>query len=65
MCADALAFDVLREARSRGSVSGLAVGVHAFGDVPQQVAASADVILDSPLETARFLAGLERALRAA
>lgn len=60
--ADALAFDVLRKARADGSVTGLAVGVHAFGEVPPQVAAAADVILDSPLETARFLAALDRAL---
>ena len=44
---------------------GLAVGVHAFGEVPPQVVDAADVVLDSPLETARFLAALDRALRAA
>jgi trehalose-phosphatase len=61
---DALAFEVLREARAAGSLRGLAVAVHAFAEVPPEVAATADAILDSPLETARFLASLERALRA-
>jgi hypothetical protein len=40
----------------------MAVGVHAFGEVPPQVVDAADVVLDSPLETARFLAALARAL---
>ena len=61
---DALAFRVLGEARLAGSVRGLAVGVRAFGDVPAAVGEAADVILDSPLETARYLAALDRALRA-
>ena len=61
---DALAFAVLREARAAGSLDGLAVGVHAFAEVPPKVAETADAILDSPLETARFLAALERSLRA-
>jgi trehalose-phosphatase len=60
---DALAFAVLREARAAGSLDGLAVGVHAFAEVPPKVAETADAILDSPLETARFLAGLDRLLR--
>ena len=61
---DALAFGVLREARVAGSVRGLAIGVRALGDVPRQVSEAADVVLDSSLETARFLAALDRALRA-
>ncbi len=59
---DALAFMVLREARAAGTLDGLALGVHAFGDVPPQVAEAADAVLDSPIETARFLAGLHREL---
>ena len=61
---DALAFAVLHEARAAGSLAGLALGVHAFGEIPPQVAETADAILASPLETARFLAALDRALRA-
>jgi trehalose-6-phosphatase len=61
---DALAFVVLRQARASGSLDGLAVGVHAFAEVPPKVAETADAILDSPLEPARFLAALDRALRA-
>lgn len=61
---DALAFAVLREARAAGSLDGLALGVHALAEVPPQVTEMADAILDSPLETARFLAALDRALRA-
>jgi trehalose 6-phosphate phosphatase len=61
---DALAFGVLCEARESGSLDGLAVGVHALHEVPRQVVETADVVLDSPLETARFLAALARALRA-
>lgn len=60
---DALAFAVLREVRAAGSVVGLALGVHAFAEVPRQVVETADAILDSPVETARFLAGLDRLLR--
>jgi len=62
---DAQAFEVLRAARTAGTILGLAVGVHAHGEIPPQVAASADVVLDSPAETARFLAALDRALRTA
>jgi trehalose 6-phosphate phosphatase len=61
---DALAFAVLRGAREGGALDGLAVGVHALHEVPQQIVETADAVLDSPVETARFLAGLERALRA-
>jgi trehalose-phosphatase len=61
---DAEAFVVLCEARAAGRVAGLAVGVHAHLEVPAAVAATADAVLASPHETARFLAALERALRA-
>ena len=62
---DALAFAVLSEARLGGSVDGLAIGVRALSDVPPQVAETADAVLGSPMETARFLAALDRALRTA
>lgn len=62
---DGLAFAVLQQARATDAIDALAVGVHAFADVPPQVVESADAILASPAETARFLAALQRALRAA
>ena len=43
---------------------GFAVAVHAHAEMPEPVAAAADVALASPVETARFLAGLARAIRA-
>jgi trehalose-phosphatase len=61
---DALAFAVLREARAAGSLGGLAIGVRALGDIPVEVAETADAVLHAPLETARFLSALDRALRA-
>jgi trehalose-phosphatase len=63
--ADADAFMVLRELRDAAVTDGLAVAVHAHAEMPEPVAAAADVALASPVETARFLAGLARAVRAA
>ena len=60
--ADAEAFVVLRELREAGLTRGLAVAVHAHADMPDSVVAAADVALASPGETARFLAGLARAV---
>ena len=60
---DAEAFRVLRAWRQRGEVTGLALAVHALAEVPPDVVAAADGILASPVETARFLAGLSRVLR--
>jgi trehalose 6-phosphate phosphatase len=59
--ADAEAFVVLQELREAGLTRGLAVAVHAHAEMPEPVAAAADVALASPGETARFLAGLARA----
>lgn len=61
---DAQAFVALRELREAGRTGGLAVAVHAHSDMPEAVAESADVALASPEETARFLAGLARRVRA-
>ncbi len=61
---DAQAFVALRELREAGRTRGLAVAVHAHPEMPEDVAASADVALASPEETARFLAGVARRMRA-
>jgi alpha,alpha-trehalase len=57
---DALAFEALREARSRRHVNGLAVAVAGRPDMLAAVASSADLVLASALEAARFLALLAR-----
>ncbi|MFI5254570.1 MAG: trehalose-phosphatase [Candidatus Limnocylindrales bacterium] len=59
---DAEAFAVLRSARAAGRLAGLALAVHTHPEVSPAVAAEADAMLGSPSETARFLAGLARAL---
>jgi trehalose-phosphatase len=59
---DALAFAVLREERTAGRSDGLALAIAARAEVPAQVAATADLVLGSPREAARFLAGLARRL---
>ena len=58
---DALAFDVLRDLRRRGRIDGLAVAVAGHAEVTAQVAPRADMLLESPVETARVLAALARA----
>ncbi|CAN5802285.1 hypothetical protein BH23CHL8_BH23CHL8_22330 [soil metagenome] len=55
---DADAFQVLREARSRGRLAGLAVAVAGHPDVTREVAPQADLLLSSPVDVARFLGGL-------
>jgi trehalose 6-phosphate phosphatase len=57
---DALAFAVLREARAARELQGLAIGVQARDEVPADVSAATDLVLSSPVEAARFLAGLVR-----
>ncbi len=61
---DAQAFVALRELREAGRTRGLAVAVHAHPDMPEAVAESADVALASPEQTARFLSGVARRVRA-
>ncbi len=61
---DAQAFVALRRLREAGITRGLAVAVHAHSEMPVDVAESADVALASPEETARFLAGVARRMRA-
>ena len=63
--ADAEAFAVLRELREVGRTNGLAIAVHAQPEMPELVAATADVALASPDETTRFLSGLASRARAA
>ena len=61
---DAGAFDVLRAARVAGTLSGLAIAVAAHPDSLSEVAPRADIVLSSPVEAARFLAGLADRLKA-
>ncbi|MGC8634674.1 MAG: trehalose-phosphatase [Candidatus Limnocylindrales bacterium] len=62
---DAAAFRALRELREQGLTGGLSVAVHAHPEMPEAVAASADVALAAPEETARFLSRVARLLCAA
>jgi trehalose 6-phosphate phosphatase len=59
---DALAFRELRAARERGELDGIAVAVLARAEVPPEVAATADLVLASPIEATRFLSALARVL---
>ena len=52
---DTLAFEALREARSRGSVDGVAIAVAGHTDTRAGVAARADHLLASPRDAAHFL----------
>ena len=60
---DADAFGVLRSARDRGELDGLAVGVTGPHGMPDDVRGAADVVLETPFEAARLLASMARALR--
>jgi trehalose-phosphatase len=57
---DALAFAELRAARDAGTVEGLAVAILARAEVPPEVAQTADFVLSSPADAARYLAALAR-----
>ena len=57
---DAHAFAVLREARANGETDGIAAAIQARAEVPPEVAATADLVLGSPRDAARFLAALAR-----
>jgi len=58
---DAQAFAVLRAEREAGRSDGLAVAIQARAEVPPEVAATADIVLGSPGDAARFLSALSRA----
>jgi trehalose-phosphatase len=60
---DADGFRILRRARDAGEIDGLAVAVTGPYGMPDDVRASADLVLDTPLEAARMLASIARALR--
>lgn len=60
---DARAFDTLRSARAAGECDGLAIAVASHPDSFMDAAPHADLILASPAEAARVLAGLARHLR--
>jgi trehalose-phosphatase len=57
---DAEAFTAFRRARDAGETTGLALAVQAHSEAPPEVARSADLLLASPAEAARFLSGLSR-----
>jgi trehalose-phosphatase len=57
---DAEAFTTLRRARDAGETRGLALAVQAHAEAPPEVVRSADLVLASPAEAARFLSGLAR-----
>ena len=59
---DALAFAVLRAARESGETDGIAAAIQARAEVPAEVAATADLVLSSPRDAARFLSALARRL---
>jgi trehalose 6-phosphate phosphatase len=59
---DADAFAVLRFARDAGAIDGLAIGVTGPHGVPDEVREAADLVLATPFEAARMLAGIARAL---
>jgi trehalose-phosphatase len=59
---DADAFTVLRAARTNGTCGGLAIGVTGPRGVPDDVRATADVVLDTPRDAARLLSALGRAV---
>jgi trehalose-phosphatase len=59
---DADGFAVLRAARAAGALDGLAVAVTGPHGMPDEVRAAADVLLDTPRDVARALAGLATAL---
>jgi trehalose-phosphatase len=60
---DALAFAVLREARAAGETDGVAVAIQARAEVPPEVASTADIVLSSPVDAVRYLAGLSLQLK--
>jgi trehalose-phosphatase len=59
---DADAFAALRAARDAGAFDGLAVGVTGPHGMPDDVRASADAVLETPLDAARMLASIARVL---
>ena len=60
---DADAFAVLRAARDAGDLDGLAVAVTGPHGMPDEVRRAADLVLDTPLEAARMLALIARAVQ--
>ena len=59
---DAEAFSVVARKRERGELAGLNVGVHAHSEIPAEVVATADLILDRPRDAARLLSALANEL---
>lgn len=57
---DAEAFEVVRSARTRGTLRALAVAVHGAVETPAEVVAGADVVLATPRDAARLLSAVGR-----
>lgn len=57
---DAEAFRILRALRDAGRLDGLAIGVAARPELPEPVLETADVVLASPEECARFLSAVAK-----
>jgi trehalose 6-phosphate phosphatase len=57
---DAEAFEVVRAAREKGELRGLAVAVHGAVETPPEVVDAADVVLATPRDAARVLSALGR-----
>src|SRR4051794_37305188 len=60
---DAMAFRALHKLRDARTTDGVAVAIQARAEVPAEVLASADIVLASPVDAARFLAALYRKIR--
>ena len=60
---DADGFAVLRAARQAGEIDGLAVAVTGPHGMPDDVRATADLVLETPFDAARLLAAIARILR--
>jgi trehalose 6-phosphate phosphatase len=61
---DADGFAILRAARDDGRCDGLAVGVTGPHGMPDEVRATADVVLDTPFDAARALSAIARVVEA-
>ena len=60
---DALAFQAIAEARGRGELDALLVGVHGAAETPAQMTAVADAFVATPRDAGRLLAAVARELQ--
>lgn len=59
---DAEAFSVVRAARARRELAALTIGVHGAAETPEEVVATADVVLATPGDAARVLSAIAGAI---